>query len=151
MNYEGLDIDWFFLDKEKRICFAASGGGIVPSNYTNGPDDRLTEYFRQLPILNSDFLLNKKLETIKNISYKSLLNRMSFDFIQMARRGIYSFDKTILNDQFNPKYHLVARPKGELVSLDSVPIDIKNKLLKTVLNENVDQIDSFEVANFIEN
>ena len=45
-------------------------------------------------------------------SEKSLLILILYchSFVEMAKRGFYSFDKTNINDVQNNKYHLVAYP-----------------------------------------
>lgn len=61
------------------------------------------------------------------------------DFIYMAERGLYCFDKTLLNEFDDYKYHLVASPVVAL-TISDLPKEIREIVVQTMsvtgINEN---------------
>ena len=53
-------------------------------------------------------------------------------FVEMASRGLFSFDKTVLNKFSDINYHLVARP-SEPLKLNNLPQEIVGLILETRL------------------
>lgn len=130
-----LDIDWFFSD-ENNLAFVASGGGKLPKSVEECEDyGLLVSYFRNLPDT-SDVKLNDNLHKIlKSEPDERYLN----DFIIMARKGFYTFDKTVLNDFIDTNYHLVAFPLTPLKFSD-ISEEIRYVLQKTIISKNLSQI-----------
>jgi len=137
-EHQGVDADWFFLC-ENNIVFVASGGGKLPCSVLENWDiiSELSSFFRGLPAT-CKTEINPNLNEI--IGSKADANYLR-DFVFMAERGLYAFDKTNLNNFNDTIYHLVASPK-EPLNLDLVPEFLRKKLYKTVyhasLRETID-------------
>jgi hypothetical protein len=90
-----LDIDWFFTDGQ-YISFMASGGGRLPGSVSESKETHkiLANYFRNLPEI-SDVIINPELNNILIKVFGSGVNeRYLKDYVLMARKGLFSFDKT---------------------------------------------------------
>jgi len=123
-----LDIDWFFTDGH-NIGFVASGGGKLPEAISKSNEDieEMALYFRGLPIT-TDPIVNPKLNEV--MSGRAVNDRYLLDFIDMAKKGLYAFDKSILNNFFDGNYHLVARPVRPM-KLNELPTKIAHRLIRT--------------------
>ncbi len=134
IEQENLDIDWFFLNN-KNIYFVASGGGKLPHSVSESDEDnkKLINFFRNLSDL-SDVEINDELN--KKFENDSMKEKYLSDFIFMSKKGLYSFDKTILNNFLDQNYHLVAKPLNPLL-VDQLPEDIKKILNKTEYRGNI--------------
>ncbi|GEN76921.1 hypothetical protein [Chryseobacterium hagamense] len=136
-----LDIDWFFTDK-LEIGFIASAGGKLPDTIAelgNG-NQILSSYFRSLPDI-SEVIINPKLSEILQTSVNEIY---LLDFINMAKKGLYSFDKTKLNDFLDTSYHLVAKPINSL-RLNDLPQNILESLLKTKIYDKLEHTQEINV------
>jgi hypothetical protein len=92
IEQEVLDIDWFFTNGHE-IGFVASGGGRLPTSIAKFQDiDTLSTYFRSVP-KSTDIITNPILESI--VGNGSVDDRYLFDFVEMAKRGLYTFDKSV--------------------------------------------------------
>ena len=127
LEQQSLDIDWFFTNDE-HIVFVASGGGRLPDSIAKSAENSklLSSFFRSLPV-NSEVVINPSLDKIKGFVVN---DQYLSDFVLMAKRGLFSFDKTVLNNFLDCNYHLVARPTVPL-TIDSVPNEIKDILMKS--------------------
>ncbi|WP_419698976.1 hypothetical protein [Mucilaginibacter sp. NFX135] len=121
LEQETLDIDWFFISGES-IAFVASGGGKLPASVAKSLErnQMLASFFRGLPV-RSEIIINPDLNSVVTTAIDE---RYLADFMHMAERGLYSFDKTVLNNFSEPHYHLVARPVTPL-KLDQLPAEIR--------------------------
>ncbi|REC50329.1 hypothetical protein [Chryseobacterium pennipullorum] len=147
IEQQGLDIDWFFTDG-KYIGFMASGGGKLPISVADYKDDYqvLVDYFRNLPEI-SDVLVNPKLDSLLLKVFRSGADQKYLeDYISMTRKGLYSYDKTVVNNFLDPYYHLVAGPTVPL-KLAAVPQDILIILSKT---RSLNDIESMQEINILE-
>ena len=133
IQQQTLDIDWFFTNGED-IAFVASGGGKLPSSVAKSSDNNeLTgAFFRALPV-SSKVVINPSLN---NIISPFADERYLADFINMAGKGLFTFDKTVLNNFSDPQYHLVAWPSTPLKFID-LPIEIRNIIFQTKLNGEI--------------
>lgn len=134
IEQQTLDIDWFFTDS-MNIAFVTSAGGKLPDTVANlDKENLLSVYFRNLPEV-SEIIINPELETIlQNVD----ANYLS-DFIEMAKKGLYAFDKTVLNNFSDPYYHLVVSPASPL-TLENLPKDIKDLIMKTTYGNKLIEI-----------
>ena len=143
IEQQNLDIDWFFTDNNE-IAFVASAGGKLPETIANLEDQNgiLSSYFRNLPEM-SEIIINPHLKDIIPDANEAYLS----DFINMAKKGVYAFDKTVLNNFFDSNYHLVANPKTPL-KLEDLSPDILEIILKTQLNENLKNTKRIDILKF---
>jgi len=137
---ETLDLDWFFTDG-KYIGFMASGGGKLPNSVAQSKEDHqaLVNYFRNLPEA-SDVLVNPELNRLLMKRFGSGADKKYLeDYILMTKKGLYSYDKTVLGNFSEPHYHLVASPE-EPLRLENLPQNILNLLSKTIYLNPVESI-----------
>lgn len=138
IEQQSLDIDWFFTDG-KHVAFVASGGGKLPKSIAESSDyNLLSSYFRNLP---------EKSEIEINVSLSEILKmvpdeRYLADYVLMTKKGLYSFDKTILNNFLDPNYHLVAQPISPLKIID-LPKEVFEILIKSKYDKNLTSISNF--------
>lgn len=138
----GLDIDWFFTN-DKYIAFAASAGGRLPESISKASEnyELLSAYFKNLPEI-SEISINKDLSKIIGFEADE---RYLEDFVLMAKRGLFSFDKSIPNNFDHSLYHLVAKPLTPL-TFYQVPNEIGNILSRS---RYVGSIDTFSDSTSI--
>jgi len=133
LEQQNLDIDWFFLNKD-NICFVASGGGKLPVSVAKSfeMNNALSTFFKSLPII-SEVIVNPNLNNIiaTNVNEKYLS-----DFIQMSQRGLFSFDKTVLNNFAESHYHLVAKPVTPFKRND-LPAEILKIISKSIYQGDI--------------
>ena len=131
MYTEAYDIDMFLIDKNDNIVFIASGGGDLPFTINELDCDILKEYFINSPNI-GDYEVSNNLKSILGEFNEKTL----FEFTSLSKKGIYSFDKTKLNDSGDLNYHLVSIPEAK-INLNSLPTKIQNILSTNKLNVNV--------------
>lgn len=131
-----MDIDWFFTNSDE-IGFAASGGGQLPRSVAKSAEnlELLALYFKNLP---------EKYGVIINPSLDKIITdgvdeRYLKSFVQMAKKGLFSFDRTVLNSFTDPNYHLVAKPVSPLKT-DELPSEIVKILMETRYSGNIGSI-----------
>ncbi|WP_109618973.1 hypothetical protein [Chryseobacterium oncorhynchi] len=147
IEQETLDIDWFFTDG-KYIGFMASGGGKLPNSVAESKEEHqvLVNYFRNLPEV-SDVLVNLELDSLLIKTFGSGADeRYLENYISMTKKGLYSYDKTVLSNFLDPHYHLVAIPK-EPLKLENLPQDILDIISKTRF---LNHIENFLEINILE-
>ncbi|WP_426477314.1 hypothetical protein ACP3T3_19040 [Chryseobacterium sp. CBSDS_008] len=146
IEQQTLDIDWFFTDG-KYISFVASGAGKLPETVANSEvnNKKLVSYFKGLPKI-SDPIVNPLLdELLTRIFGSGVDERYLRDFIYFTQRGLYSFDKTNLNDFIDNHYHLVATPIKPLEIID-LPPDILDILMQTKIEGDIHLISDLDVS-----
>lgn len=95
---EGYEFDWFAIDAEGRVGhFSTAGAGLVPKVVLEhiGETEYLTEELLRLPV--------------KGQATGHLPGNIK-DWLEMAGRGVYSFDW----QHSNEAYRLAATPSSEL-------------------------------------
>lgn len=132
---EASDIDWFFTNTNV-IGFVASGGGeLLGSVVENWEESRLlASFFKELPA-KTDIIINRGLDKIINGKADE---RYLADFITMAQRGIFAYDKTILGNFSDLNYHLVASPVVPF-DFNDLPGKLKKQLFKSNFPGLMDQ------------
>ncbi|AYN00143.1 hypothetical protein EAG08_07215 [Chryseobacterium sp. 3008163] len=137
IEQQTLDIDWFFTD-ENHIGFVASGAGKLPETVAQSSEnnEKLISYFRDLPEI-SDVVINPELDSLLvKIFGSGADERYLQDFVSMTKKGLYSFDKTNLNNFLDYDYHLVASPMKPL-TLKDLSQNILDILIKTKYPDNI--------------
>jgi hypothetical protein len=123
------DIDWFVLDPIDKSIHVASAGGRLPQIIAD--DDRTnSDILKEVRKLRPEyqFQINPNLNFIVEFESERMRELYLRDFIFMAERGFFSYDKTILGNFENDLYHLVAWPLSD--SITSVNELLKTKLIK---------------------
>lgn len=140
IEQEISDIDWFFTDNN-NVAFVASAGGKLPIRVAESENyNLLSSYFRSLPE-KSEVLINNNLSKILG---NEIDERYLSDFIFMAKKGLYCYDKSVLNNFFDTKYHLVAKPVNP-IKKENLPKDILEVINLTVCKSNIEFLDSIDV------
>lgn len=131
IEQETSDIDWFFTDGQ-NIGFVASGGGKLPSSVSCRSIEeieQLADYFKDLPeVTEASVILNSK-GSKNNTEYLSC-------FIEMAAKGLFSFDKSVLGDFSDTNYQLITKPLKPL-KFSELPLEIKNLLANTKISGQI--------------
>lgn len=128
-----LNIEWFFSSNEKIANVSSCCGKVPDSILSLDLIQYLWEFFYNLPEIGEFELVNK---------FKGRLD----DHIHFSKRGIYSFLKTDFNILIDTNYTLVTRPLNPL-TLDKLPSEIREILLKTVYNEgDISKLTSIDVS-----
>ncbi|PJJ83113.1 hypothetical protein [Mucilaginibacter auburnensis] len=113
------DISWFFITGE-NIAFIASGGGPLPTTIASQTFDDLDLVYDSIFDLpdRCDVVINPEL---KKMIYPNTVNEQYLaDFVLMASKGLFSYDKTVVNKFSDTGYHLVASPTKPLTA-DELP------------------------------
>src|SRR5574343_1826661 len=110
IEQETRDLDIFFKDSSKLIHIATAGGQIP--NQLADNDKQNEEFASEVSNLEQTFEVevNQNLAEFVNVPDNGL-ERYLRDFILMASRGLYSYDKTKVGNFEDQFFHLVARPK----------------------------------------
>jgi hypothetical protein len=134
IEQQSLDIDWFFITGQD-IAFVASGGGKLPQSVAQSLEGNklLSSFFRSLPVI-SEVIINPDLSMIITTPINE---QYLVDFMEMTKRGLFSFDKTILNNFSESHYHLVAKPANPLKT-DQLPFEIKEALFRSQYHGSID-------------
>ncbi|MBD2769589.1 hypothetical protein IC235_17000 [Hymenobacter sp. BT664] len=111
--FKGVDVDWFAFNNLNAVLHFASAGGLVPY-FVDEHISELATKVLSLPIVSPEVIINEDLS-----NFVSLPDQKSFDlyvesFLNFARRGLFSYDKSILNNYESPLYYLVAAPSKAL-------------------------------------
>lgn len=135
-EYLNIDID-YILNINNFNIHVASAGGKIPDiiNQNREQNNDLIEKVKKMPYIFSidEIILNKNIPEILRL-YDQIdfirttlnacrikhteenmidiyLNKIyGYSFINYARKGFYSFDRTNINNPDNNQYHLVAYP-----------------------------------------
>lgn len=131
-DQQSLDIDWFATDPKGMVVYFASGGGRIPNTVASHPKENkmLTKYFRGLPVVNDKVVINPNLKDYVSFPNSTAKEQYLADFIMMAQRGFFSFDKTNLGDFSNDSYHLVAIPQNP-ITCHNFPLNIMDIVTMT--------------------
>lgn len=127
-----FDFDWFFVDEGDHLCHVASAAGRLPERVSVLEVEELqsmSSTVRQLPT-RFEYEINPQLEEFK--FFENELQRLEYlsDFIEFAKRGLYSFDKSNINSFEHSGYHLVAYPKKDIIlGSPNFKLTVKNDIV----------------------
>lgn len=147
------EIIYPFLDNRIDVCaiHVASAGGILPErlmeldNILNGNASKFRAARQQF-----ECKINPNLNEIKR--FKSAYHRELYieDFVDKARKGFVSFDKTDINNPGDKSFHLVAYPiwgKNQFYAVQNLgfeKISFDGIILNNIFN-NPDLFKEFEL------
>jgi len=134
IEQETLDLDLYLNDPEKRIHIA-SGGGRIPDRIAEF-DSVIEEYKETVEELTEfgEIEVNPNLTQLLNLNENSLQTYLE-SFLDKARRGFYSYDKTKLENKQDYTFHLVAKLKD-------------NQTLQASRNNNLPKINKVVPTDF---
>ncbi len=151
---ETTDLDWF-VQVNKRCIHAASGGGIIPKivMQNNTVNDEIRDRVSIESSKDYKTELNPHLREILNLEERKddfafLLSTLGIEFgddpiqtyidkvyvnsfVEYAKKGFWSFDKTNTHNYSDNMYHLVARPVSshkESFGIEGSKLYIKEKI-----------------------
>ena len=146
IEQETSDIAWFFTNGNE-IGFVASGGGKLPNSISNKSIDEielLAHYFEALPPI-TDVIVNPEVKNF--ITPGTNRNGYISYFSEMSKKGLFAFDKAVMNKFSDTNYHLVTQPTSSL-NIHNLPTEILNLLIQTSITGNIEK--HLDVANFDE-
>lgn len=114
------DIDWFCAINGIYVHVASAGGNIP--NFINNysvlrPSQRAAE---ALVDINTDdeIHINEAFLRGMNVNLEHYLP----SFVRMAKKGLYSFDRTNVDNPEDDHYHLVAWPTHSVSNVENIPV-----------------------------
>lgn len=146
----GIDTDWYFMDKFGKIAIVASAGGLLPDPIAADMDrlERMIAYFRSLPVLSNEITIEEHiLERVENYA-KEQRDAYLKDLYFMASRGFYYFDKIELNNYFDFRYELKAKPSVPFI-INSNDSSIYEILPNIVVGRDIEEIKSFSANELV--
>jgi hypothetical protein len=146
IEQETRDLDIFFEDNSKLVHIASAGGQIPIQLADN--DKQNEEFASDILSFEQVFEIevNPNLIALEIVSQNGLESYL-IDFVLMARRGFYSYDKTKLGNFEDQFFHLVARPKGN----ETIEQDYKKENLLKINIELPSEFNSFNLFNLFDN
>lgn len=123
------DIDWYFVDHQGALMHLTSAGGRLPDIVVerNTENDLINRVVNTLPE-QFEVEINQELDGIVLFEDQNLRALYLEDFVAMAKRGLFSYDKTVLGDFNEPRYHLVAGPKEGFLKAELLPENLRSLL-----------------------
>ncbi|RWW99609.1 hypothetical protein [Flavobacterium cerinum] len=143
-----LDLDIFFTDN-KKLIHLASGGGILPDNLIE-TDAYNDDILKLIPSLNTEFEIeiNPNLSEILNLIENGLENYLA-GFIEIAKKGFYTYDRSNIGQFNDTTFHLVAKPKTDLNLNEFIEENEIFKTLKVARKHIPQTFDKFDLNLFI--
>ncbi|WP_217607279.1 hypothetical protein [Chitinophaga sp. GbtcB8] len=145
----GIDTDWYFIDMFGKMAVVASAGGLLPDPVVADMNrlEKMIAYFRALPVLSNNIIIEKhildKVEKYTKEQRETYLKDLYF----MVSRGFYYFDKTELNNYFDFKYELKAKPSIPLI-INNNDSSVQEILPNIVVGKDIEDIKFFFVNDF---
>ena len=124
------DIDWFCIIN-KSYVHVASAGGLVPEIINDRAKLRKTQkqVFNLPYIINdNDIIINDRFINERFNNYEDKASYLS-SFIDMAKKGFISMDRTNLLDLDDQSYHIVCMP-NKIIQLDLEIIKIEQDVFE---------------------
>lgn len=122
------DLDWFLSGQDGFLAHFATGGkGPIPEEIRESIDnyELIYDYFYSLESLSDIEVVESNIPIFSNEKQRSSYLK---PFIEMSRRGLFSYDYR------NDEYNLISKPKYPL-NYSSLPDDIKRVIYIT--SENI--------------
>lgn len=103
-----FDINWYFFDKDHHIISVASAGGNLPKFLNSGINSNDAFHSILLSTPPSFEIERNPVIRNRNIGDEDFYY---YTFDELAKRGIYAFDKINPSDRNESRYILVSYPK----------------------------------------
>jgi len=148
-THQFIDIDWFLIDIDYTIIHIASGGGLLPISIAASKEncDLCTRFFRNEAMQYLAYDINPLLHKYRSFANTADEEKYLEDFCLFSKKGIYSYDKTVLNDPYDLHYHCVAIPQYPFV-FAHLPPKIQDILKQTQLNCKITDLNQIKLDNF---
>ncbi len=143
-----MDIDWFAVDINGIIVNFASGGGQLPKSIASSKEltEKVFSYFDNLSYKEQNIFINDDLSQMKEFSSEEVRLKYLQSYVSMSKKGVYSFDKTILGNFDDEQYHLVCFPEACL-KLDELPLDIQEILKQTRIDKDITKVNKLLICD----
>lgn len=127
------DLDWYFIDGNKKLIHVATGGGKLPKiiEENDEQNENLHSQILQLPI-QFEIEVNPILNEFVSFENDELRELYLTDFSEMAGRGFISIDKSNLGIFEDGIYHIVAYPKRPIIS-KRINLDLNNFISEEII------------------
>lgn len=141
------DLDIFLKDSIKFIHFA-SAGGLLPERTINSDEynnlivEAISKDKSELEVE-----INPNLIELLGLNQDGLTRYLG-SFVEMAKKGFYSYDKSKLGNFEDQTFHLVAKPKQPTKNL----LYEKYKILDKVITSQTDfptEFITFNISEYI--
>ena len=147
--YHSIDMDWFGLDQNDNILRFTSSGGLFPKSIeANGESNStLLSFLLTIPPYTRSLTVSTKMDQYIQFDNNRFKEKYVNDHASMAKRGIFSFDKSYIHDLDNYLYHKVASPVLPLKLLE-LPPEMRRILQKTRIQIDITETNQVSVHNF---
>lgn len=148
ITQETTDFDWFFCDINGFIGHVASAGGRLPNSIANNEEViQITfDYFFNITTKSEFVLIETNIQNRYGDIEINNTNQFFKDFVNMSKKGLFSFDKLKLNDFDSEEYILIAKPKNEDEFLN---ISMLPDILREVLMQSCSKFDLVSRTSFL--
>lgn len=155
-NSSDFDLDLFFSIGMLWGHFATAGLQVRDEIFFDPSHNNFRMFIKNYPLKKAfEYKLNPYLDDIISSKYftnpEFKLDIYLKDFIDYAKMGLFSFDRTTINSQTDPKFHLVAYPiidEQFLMLLREFYPD-RNQPSLRVIEDNVQYIlENFQKSSF---
>ncbi|MDH5033782.1 hypothetical protein [Chryseobacterium cucumeris] len=113
-NSSDFDLDLFFKSELFLMHFATAGLQISDENFFENNHSDFRYFLKNLSVPPFKYELNPNLREI--LSFKREIDKefnielYTIDFISYAQKGMFSFDRTFIENSTDINFHLVAYP-----------------------------------------
>ncbi|MFB6455598.1 hypothetical protein ACE38W_10040 [Chitinophaga sp. Hz27] len=146
-----LDLQWYALDHNKRICLFKSNGGGIPCQLEGIDMDPVYDFFENLTeMADNELIVNPELEWIAKLKTVDEKNNYLKNFLFFAKRGLVCYDRTYTSRPIDPRYHLVVKP-SKVLDLHNIPNSILNKIIQNPQGFNIINNESIDISKIVWN
>lgn len=150
ITQEATDFDWFFCDFNGLIGHVASAGGRLPNSIANNEEviQMIFDYFFNISTKSEFVLIETNIQKRYGDIEISNTNQLFRDFVNMSKKGLFSFDKLKLNDFDSEEYILIAKPQKEddFLNISMLPDSLREALMQSPANFDLRSSISFLIS-----
>lgn len=148
-NPDAYDVDWYLLLNDGKIAHFASSGGKIPKLALTHYSEIviLDEFIKRMPA-STKVTVNPNLDKIVNLVSKT--DRINYlkSFTTFSERGLLSFDRSVLDNIADTKYHLVSSPEVFL-SIENLPMEVQGILSKLTFSGNFQDLNNLDFEGYV--